>query len=51
MKFSNGDVYFGEFKEGNIHGKGIYSWKTGEIYNGLFIKGEIDLIDLKTNSI
>lgn len=34
-----GDIYIGEFNEGEITGKGLYKWNTGEQYEGNFIKG------------
>lgn len=29
LSFSNGDIYEGQFYQGSIHGKGVYSWKSG----------------------
>lgn len=37
MRFNNGDYYDGEFRENMIHGKGIYKWATGEVYEGEFV--------------
>ena len=34
-----GDIYKGEFKNGEITGKGRYEWKSGEIYEGTFVNG------------
>ena len=30
----NGDIYVGEFKNGNFYGNGIYKYKNGDIYEG-----------------
>lgn len=34
------DVYFGEFKDGNAHGQGSYTWATGDTYEGSWVNGE-----------
>ena len=34
------DVYFGEFKDGNTHGQGTYTWATGDSYEGSWVNGE-----------
>ncbi len=36
------DTYQGEFKKGLPYGKGIYTWSTGEIYDGSWIQGRRD---------
>lgn len=30
----NGDSYDGEWKLGQMHGKGMYKWKNGDRYEG-----------------
>merc|ERR1711990_1073570 len=32
--YANGDVYDGDFKDGNFHGKGTYTWANGNVYVG-----------------
>lgn len=34
------DVYFGEFKDGNTHGRGTYTWANGESYEGDWVDGQ-----------
>ena len=36
LKFINGDVYEGEFIEGEMQGRGIYKWSNRYIYEGKF---------------
>ena len=38
MKFSNGDVYEGSWKNDMMHGKGVMKWKSGNVYEGPFVK-------------
>jgi hypothetical protein len=38
-KFPNGQVYFGEFLDGQMHGRGILYWPNGVHYEGDFRKG------------
>ncbi len=33
-KWSNGDVYKGQWKDGKLTGQGIYKWKDGTVYEG-----------------
>ena len=42
MKYNNGDEYKGNFKEGELDGKGEYKYKNGSIYNGRFKEGKFD---------
>ena len=37
--FETGDVYDGQFENGEMTGKGILKWRNGEIYEGTFVKG------------
>ena len=37
--YETGDLYHGEFENGEITGKGLFKWKNGEIYEGNFLKG------------
>lgn len=36
------DIYEGEFKDGYPDGKGMYTWKDGHYYIGLFKKGRME---------
>ena len=33
-RFSNGNQYLGDFDQGRVTGRGIYSWVSGESYEG-----------------
>ena len=35
LTFSNGDVYDGEFVNGELKGFGIYKWVDGRVYEGI----------------
>ena len=39
--FKDGDVYDGEWKNGDMHGKGIYYYISGEIYEGEWKNGKM----------
>ena len=39
LEFDNGDVYDGEWKDGNRHRKGIYRFADGELYSGELVDG------------
>ena len=39
-KWSNGDVYKGQWKDGFLHGQGIYKWKDGTVYDGQWKDGK-----------
>ncbi len=39
---NNGDVYTGEFSEGNYHGTGKYTAADGNIWEGTFVSGKIN---------
>ena len=39
IEFENGDVYEGEFKNGLMHGEGVYRWADGAVYEGEFKDG------------
>ena len=34
MTWSDGRVYEGEWKDGNMHGKGKMTWSDGRVYEG-----------------
>lgn len=34
FKFSNGDIYDGEYKEDLKHGPGVYKYANGNMYEG-----------------
>jgi len=38
-RYSNGNKYEGEFYNGKPHGKGIYTWANGEVYEGEWMVG------------
>ena len=38
-KFSNGDVYTGNYLYGKPDGYGEYLWSNGNIYKGYFLNG------------
>lgn len=40
--YSNGDVYVGEFRAGQLNGKGVYQFKNGDRYEGEFRNNLID---------
>ena len=40
MEYPNGDVYVGQWKEGNRHGQGKMVYANGNIYEGLFEDGK-----------
>jgi len=37
---SNGDKYVGEYKDGERHGQGTYTWSDGSKYVGEYEDGE-----------
>jgi len=37
---SNGDNYKGQYSKNLKHGQGIYRWRNGKKYKGMFIRGE-----------
>ncbi len=39
IKYSNGDVYYGETLGGRRHGYGIYYWTTGDFWYGKYVDG------------
>ena len=39
-KFSNGDVYVGEYRDGRYHGRGKYTRPDGAVYEGGWKDGE-----------
>jgi hypothetical protein len=40
LKWPNGDVYEGDFVNGDRTGKGKYTWSNGDVYEGDFVKGD-----------
>ena len=44
MKFciwkTTGKEYTGDYKNGPMHGKGLYEWSEGEFYRGDFVNGK-----------
>jgi hypothetical protein len=42
LKFSNGDVYDGQVRNGVPHGRGKYIFSNGDICEGQFHEGELD---------
>ncbi len=45
------DYYSGEFKDGLPHGKGIYRWNNGDIYEGDWVKGKMEGQGSKTYKV
>lgn len=41
-KYSNGDVFYGEFYEGRRHGYGVYCWTNGDMWYGQYKNGYRD---------
>ena len=41
FRFSNGDVYVGEFAKNKFNGFGKYKWQNGDLYDGEFHNGII----------
>ncbi len=37
--YENGDVYEGDFKEGNKNGLGRFMWKNGKVFDGNWENG------------
>ncbi len=42
FRFSNGDLYSGEYKNGSQVGTGVYKWNNGDVYTGNFYNGYFD---------
>jgi hypothetical protein len=42
FRFSNGDLYSGEYKNGSQVGTGVYKWNNGDVYTGNFYNGQFD---------
>jgi len=38
--FDNGDTYYGEIQNGDLHGYGVYTWVDGDEYIGNYINGK-----------
>ncbi len=43
--YTNGDKYVGEYKDGNLHGQGVYTYADGKVVEGIWGNGEF--IDAK----
>ena len=39
-QLESGDTYVGEYSHGQMQGKGVYTWSTGQIYNGEYFNGK-----------
>jgi len=39
LKFKDGDLYEGGFKDGKMHGKGRYKLADGDVYEGTWVSG------------
>ena len=39
ITYDNGDVYYGEVRNGRRHGYGIYYWTSGDFWYGRYING------------
>jgi hypothetical protein len=40
LRVDNGDVYEGEWKNGQRHGQGVYNWYDGDLYTGPWFEGK-----------
>ncbi len=40
LSFEHGEFYAGEFKNETLHGKGIYIWPDGTVYDGYLENGK-----------
>jgi hypothetical protein len=40
--YGNGDIYYGDWKDGEKHGEGIYLFEDGRIYVGDYREGKRD---------
>lgn len=38
-RFTNGNIYEGQYKKGKVHGQGKYTWVNGEYYDGQWVDG------------
>ena len=50
MYYHNGNKYEGEWKNGIKHGKGIFYFKNGAKYEGIFICGKCENGTLTVNT-
>jgi hypothetical protein len=41
MTYSNNDVYYGAFKDGRKHGRGVYYFFSGTMYEGEWERGRL----------
>lgn len=42
FKFASGDVYDGEWKDGQMDGQGMYKYSDGDVYEGNYKNGQYD---------
>ena len=40
LLYKNGDIYYGQLKNGQLDGQGIYKFANGSIYEGYFENNE-----------
>ena len=40
VDYGGGDRYDGEWREGNFHGQGTYTWADGGRYEGEYVEGK-----------
>jgi len=50
--YSDGQVYFGQWKDFRYHGKGVLTHPDGTVQKGMFIEGEFKLkVDFNENDL
>jgi hypothetical protein len=50
FELANGDRYFGEIRNGEMHGVGTYYFACGDLYHGYFVNGSREGIGIYTHS-
>jgi hypothetical protein len=48
--FANGDIYEGEFENGNRHGQGAYTWTDNSYYRGEWVSDKMNGKGIYANS-
>ena len=48
--FANGDIYEGEFQNGNRQGKGSYTWTDNSFYRGEWLADKMNGRGIYSNS-